>query len=199
MSEKAKLIFKKSYPEGDFTVWNDRPSFSLLKVNQCHSADIIEVNSELAKKPDDLAAIKADGLWESLSKNSLAIVTADCLPVLFIGKKGVAMLHAGWRGLHQKILLHPDLKKIAPHSAYIGPHISQKNYQVGPEFWEYFKDYPEALDLNKKTFSLAKVAKAQLSHLQVEISPLCTFDHPDLHSYRLNQTGQRNWNVWIPR
>ena len=78
----------------------------------------------------------------------LAVLTADCQPVLFhdaaTGVIGAA--HAGWRGAVDGVLeatldameaLGADRSRV---HAVIGPTISQKAYEVGPEFFDRFRD-----------------------------------------------------------
>lgn len=196
-STTSKVIFKHQTPYGDFVVFNQRPNhFSFKKVKQIHS----NINVQESASSEQ---IEADGII-SQSKNPLCIVTADCLPIFIQGEFGHAMIHAGWKGLHDEILLQEEIKKLNPLYAFIGPHISQKSYEVGPEFIEHFKHFPESINqINQKTFlSLSNVAINQLKNLNTDIlieqSGVCTFVDPHFHSYRRNKTEQRNWNIFIP-
>lgn len=79
----------------------------------------------------------------------LAILTADCLPVFIFdyNKKVIAMVHAGWRGVHKKIIAKTILKmqqkfssKPADLIIALGPAIRQCCYEVGKDFLKYFKN-----------------------------------------------------------
>lgn len=191
-----QIIFKHQTPYGDFVVFNQRPDLSFKKVKQIHSKLNIH-------ERDLYEGCEGDGII-SQSKTPLCIVTADCLPVFIQGEFGHAMIHAGWKGVQQEILLQEEIKKLNPRYAFIGPHISQQSYEVGPEFLEHFKHFPESINqINQKYFfSLSKVAIKQLKSLNtdmiIEESGICTFLNPHFHSYRRNKTDQRNWNIFIP-
>lgn len=77
---------------------------------------------------------KCDAIYTDKKKYALAIKTADCVPVMVKHKNRVFALHAGWRGLCQKILFNLNKFKIDDTSlAFIGPHISCDSYEVGEE------------------------------------------------------------------
>ncbi len=82
--------------------------------------------------------IEADAAWTDQAGQVLAIQTADCLPVLVADREArfVAAAHAGWRGLCAGVL--PRLVAALPGRAedlwaWIGPAISQRAFEVGPE------------------------------------------------------------------
>ncbi|MBF0205320.1 MAG: polyphenol oxidase family protein [Oligoflexia bacterium] len=147
----------------------------------------------------------------------LCIKTADCLPVLVLGRKGAAVVHAGWKGIQGKILLNPVLNTIDPYYFCIGPAIQRCCYQVGPEF----KNAPLAntfsaysvVDATSLFLDLPASAKGQIlnsyPHAQVTISHVCTYcsKSPVLHSYRRachtpstsstpEEQKQRNYNLY---
>jgi YfiH family protein len=68
-------------------------------LNQVHSADVITVDERF----DPNQTLTADALYTQLRNQPLAIMTADCLPILLSSSDGqeVAAIHAGWRGLEQ--------------------------------------------------------------------------------------------------
>jgi YfiH family protein len=78
----------------------------------------------------------------------LAVLTADCQPVLFADAQAgvVGAAHAGWRGSRDGVLaatldaMEKLGAKRAAITAVIGPTISQAAYEVGPEFVEGFLD-----------------------------------------------------------
>lgn len=122
----------------------DVPAEALGRVHQVHSADVLTVSE--ADQADLQAGAKADAMVTNVPGIALSILTADCQPVLFADAKArvVGAAHAGWRGALDGVLeatlaameaLGADR---ANTSAVIGPTISQRAYEVGPEFFDDF-------------------------------------------------------------
>jgi len=93
-------------------------------------------------EPDD-SEPQADAAITRTSGTVLAVLTADCLPLVFAADDGseVAVAHAGWRGLAGGVLeatvaaMHCD----APHVlAWMGPAAGPQAYEVGSEVFEAF-------------------------------------------------------------
>lgn len=75
--------------------------------------------------------------------SSLAVLTADCLPILLCDATGtyIAAVHAGWRGLLAGILAATITSlPTAPTTLtmYIGPAICQRCFEVGQEVYDVF-------------------------------------------------------------
>lgn len=112
----------------------------LRAVHQVHSADAVTVDGP---QPDPRP--QADALATATPGEVLTILTADCQPVLFHDPEGViGAAHAGWKGALGGVLeatvdameaLGADRARIR---AAIGPSISQRAYEVGPEFLDRF-------------------------------------------------------------
>ncbi len=91
---------------------------------------------------------EADAMVTATPGLVLAVLTADCQPVLLsdavAGVIGAA--HAGWRGVASGVLettidaMEGLGARRAQISAVIGPTISQRAYEVGPEFFASFVD-----------------------------------------------------------
>jgi len=111
----------------------------MFGLRQTHSARVVTIDSTSDVSID--ARADADALITNNSGYALAILTADCVPVLFaapeMGVIGAA--HAGWRGAVDGVLeatitmmakqgIKPDQIE-----AVIGPAIQQANYQVGDD------------------------------------------------------------------
>lgn len=116
------------------------PLEALVGVHQIHSADVATVNGPTMDRP------KADALVTNQPDIALSVLSADCQPVLFADPKAgvIGAAHAGWKGALGGVLeatldametLGADRANI---SAVIGPSISQRAYEVGPEFFEDF-------------------------------------------------------------
>lgn len=112
----------------------------LASVHQIHSADVVVVDSPEAE------AGKADAMVSNVPGVALSILTADCQPVLFADRVSgvIGAAHAGWRGALDGILENTIDAMVALGAqrenihAVIGPTISQRAYEVGPEFLDEF-------------------------------------------------------------
>ncbi|MEL6563516.1 MAG: peptidoglycan editing factor PgeF [Pseudomonadota bacterium] len=114
----------------------------LIGVRQTHSADVVTV----ASPPDDKPY--GDGVVTATPGLVLSILTADCMPVLFAAPDAgvIGAAHAGWKGAQTGVLEATVDAMVALGAAredihaVIGPSISQRAYEVGPEFFERFVD-----------------------------------------------------------
>ncbi len=190
------VTYETSLLRGRFMVFNERPDLDFFKVKQTHS-DIVLKEEQCG--PEQIG----DGIIGE-SNTPKAILTADCVPLVLLGKNQHVAIHAGWRGLAQNILIHELVKKMQPTFAFIGPHIRQMNYEVQKDFLSNFPDHQDAFKTvdGKIYFNLSHVAFAQLKAaypgIVIEDCGLCTFADPKFHSYRRNQTSSRNWNMYFP-
>lgn len=109
-------------------------------VHQVHSADVAVLEAPLA------SPVRADALVTATPGVLLTVLTADCQPVLFADRQAgvVGAAHAGWRGALDGVL-EATLDAMeglgatrANITAVIGPCISQRAYEVGPEFMDQF-------------------------------------------------------------
>jgi copper oxidase (laccase) domain-containing protein len=191
-----QILYEKNLLRGRFIVYGKKPEFDFLKVKQIHSAHILPESSCMN--------LEADGIVGTTNVPKV-ILTADCVPIVLIGEKAHATVHAGWRGLHSKILAHESIKSIKPYYAFIGPHIRQNNYEVQPDFLANFPENQDAFSRvsDKIFFNLETVTVAQLKSLypgiQIEDCGLDTFSDSKFHSYRRDsKSPERNWNIYIP-
>lgn len=113
---------------------------NLIGVHQVHSADVVTVHGASDARPH------ADALVTNQPGLALAILTADCQPVLFCDPDAqvIGAAHAGWRGALDGVLEATVEAMVALGAtrenirAVIGPTISQPAYEVGPEFFDSF-------------------------------------------------------------
>jgi polyphenol oxidase len=97
---------------------------------QVHSARVLEA------RPGECG--EGDALFTEEAGVALAVVTADCVPVLLAGPGGVAAIHAGWRGIAAGVV-PATLERASPGEspeswrAWIGPAIGACCYEVGEE------------------------------------------------------------------
>jgi len=148
---------------------------ALVTVHQVHSARALPVSGPLSIRPE------ADALVTATPGVLLAVLTADCQPVLFADPKArvVGAAHAGWRGAVDGVLeatlaaMETLGARRSQISAVIGPTISQSAYEVGPEFFDRFRAEDEA--------STRFFAQGQGDRL--------LFDLPGYGLYRLREAG----------
>lgn len=110
---------------------------SIVFTNQIHSATVLTVGKEDIGKTYD-----CDGFVTNEAGVTLAVRTADCVPILFYdGKAGViGAVHAGWRGtvnrIQQNCICEMQKLGATPEniSAVIGACIHKCCYKVGEDF-----------------------------------------------------------------
>jgi len=119
------------------------PATRLITLHQTHSANVVHVTDTAPQTPP-----RADGIVTATVGVAIAILTADCQPVLFADPRAgvIGAAHAGWRGALDGVL-EATLDAMealgaarADIRAVIGPAISQTAYEVGTEFFERFHD-----------------------------------------------------------
>ena len=109
-------------------------------LKQVHGIDVLRV--EAPADPDASEPV-ADALVTSVPGVVLAILTADCLPVVFAAKDGseIAAAHAGWPGL-SKGMLEATLAAMRTLAtdviAWIGPAAGPQRYEVGENVFDAF-------------------------------------------------------------
>lgn len=196
MNNEIELCYQFEFEGYVFETYNGVPELDFRQVRQSHSAEV----SEYLGDPFDEDS-ECDGI-ASLREDSpaLAIKTADCLAIGIVGRNGIGMVHAGWRGLHKKIISHALIRKIQPRQFIISPHISASNYEVGQEFLDYFDQEISLRRSNGKlVFSQRREAIHQISSnypdIPIEICSICTYESSSLHSHRREKGSGRNVSI----
>ncbi|MBK9098275.1 MAG: peptidoglycan editing factor PgeF [bacterium] len=142
---------------------------------------------------------ESDALITKSKNLGLAISSADC-PAIFIYdplKKVIAAVHSGWKGTEKKILAK-TIKRLSVEFScitsdlicYIGPSISQKNYEVGEEVAKKFDEQFILTRENKHYLDIAGVnfnmlVNEGVKKINIQVSKLCSYEYSKLlHSYR---------------
>ena len=180
--------------------WSSRGGVADIVISrQVHGGDVSRPGARLAC---------ADGHVTDRPGEVLAIRTADCVPVLLATQDGrvVAAVHAGWRGLTpQTAVIGRAVTAVrqlagpaAVLTAAIGPCISGRRYEVGPEVAELFQPgYPQAITtppagrpfLDVRAVAAAQLLEAGVDPAQLDVSPACTFDDLD-HAFSFRREGK---------
>ncbi len=158
---------------------------NIVFANQIHSDIALTIDS-VDKIHDKQNLPKADAIVTNIQKLAIAVVTADCTPILLQDKKAgvIAAVHAGWRGAKAGVIENAvlEMQKLGAKSenifAAIGPMIRQSSYQVSADF---FKDFLQEDEENKKFFVYDKSAPDHY-----------LFDLTRYVIYKLQKVGVRN-------
>jgi polyphenol oxidase len=151
------------------------------------------------KEPRD-GVSEADGHVVTEPGNAPLVFTADCLPVALYGPGGLAMVHAGWRGLAGGIL-GKAAEAVGADRAAIGPGIGPCCYEVGEEVLSAFAGLGDVAE--GRMLDLPEVARRLLAEAgveQVETAGLCTSCEAELffsHRRDHGRTGRQAGVAWI--
>lgn len=156
---------------------------------------------------------RADASYSNTPGTVCAVMTADCLPVLFCNRSGteVAAAHAGWRGLCAGVLEQTvDCFADSPDNiiAWLGPAIGPKAFEVGPEVRDAFieKDpqaasafFPAGDKFMADIYQLARQRLTNVGISQIYGGDRCTFtETSDFFSYRRDKTtGRMASFIWL--
>lgn len=175
-------------------------------LDQVHSSDCVRIETTSNRKAD--AAIT-----QSANK-VLAILTADCLPVVLTNATGseIAVIHAGWRGLCNGIIENTlQQMQTSPSSliAWIGPSICCNCYETGPDVFDAFHEkyafasrFFHPVARHKWLTDLAGMASQILQESRISavfLSQACTFEQRErFYSWRREgQTGRIATLAWF--
>ncbi len=173
-------------------------------LHQMHSKRVIGYSLAAVEEAE------ADGLVSSSPGQVCAVLTADCLPVLFCNRSGsqVAAVHAGWKGLAQGVL-QSAVRKMneVPQEiiAWLGPAIGPEIYEVGEEVRKAFMR-EQKVNFTRKgerwLLDLYGLARHILLHMGITTvfgGSFCTFRESDrFFSYRRDGiTGRMASVIWL--
>jgi YfiH family protein len=154
----------------------------LFFMTQTHGVSIVEIDES-----SDVSALReCDAMITQTPGVALAVLVADCAPVVIIGEQTSAVVHVGWRGLFGGIV-EKVLERFSdePISAHIGPTICGECYEIGDDL---------SLEAKKRGFTVG-----QRSHSGAQVSTKQTLDIPhSIISILRSATGSRvreiEWN-----
>ncbi len=189
-------------------------------LNQVHGTQVFEANQCLHAETQQPVPT-ADAAVTTQIDLPLAILTADCLPIVMTDKAGTVLgvAHAGWRGLARGVLeaTLQTMQQASPSlhdwTAWVGPGIGPLAFQVGQDVYQTFIDQHEADHVffkpdthqpGKWLADLAGLAGQRLIRLgaqKIVQSQRCTFNEKNhFFSYRREgQTGRMATVAWLTR
>jgi len=176
-------------------------------LDQIHSQVVVELDSAHAVSGSIGGPLEADGCFTRDQGVVLAILVADCLPILLASPqtREIAALHAGWKGLAGNIIKNGvELFTGQDLVAWIGPSIGQCHYEVDVTLRDLFPgDFlREGRDKDHWMLDLQGIASQQLKDLGVEHiyqANACTYCQSDkFYSFRRDgATGRFAVLIWM--
>ena len=154
-----------------------KSSQNIFLLNQIHSNKFVFIDNKYKSKIKP----KADAIITDQINLPIAVLTADCVPILMFDKKRkmIAAVHAGWRGAYkniaQKVIKFMFAKGCTKENLIvaIGPCISMKNYEVKKKFKNNFTNKKKENQFffknhkNKIFFNLGNYIKNQVKLNQI--------------------------------
>lgn len=171
-------------------------------MEQVHGDSVAHIGASTIDAPT------ADALLTQESGIALAVMVADCIPLLLSNGGAVAAVHVGRRGLLNGVAIK-TLNKLrsldsSPVTAVIGPSICGSCYEVSQEIFNEVTDqYPASSASTPSggfSLDLAKALTLELIEQDVTVinESRCTVEHDSLFSYRRDGvTGRQVGIVWI--
>ncbi len=188
-------------------------------LNQVHGSEVHDTDRHPVAPASGPALVPtADAAITTQPGRVLAIMTADCLPVVLASADGRALgvAHAGWRGLAGGVLertlgaLRGRHAQATAWRAWIGPAIGPAHFEVGADVYAAFVDhdehaagfFAETVPGTKWLADLPSLARRRLQAAgveSIEVSGYCTYSQPELfYSYRReSRTGRLVTLAWL--
>lgn len=179
---------------------NDAGASALLLPKQVHGDVVLDMSDPriLSEKYQGLCVLgEADAILfpvnrEETGRLAFGIRTADCVPVILIGERLGAVVHAGWRGLANGIIQRVfERFGDGRLEAAIGPCAGGERYEVGDEVVEaigqqaVYKPGPSGRFLLDTAGTAENILlECAGSRVKVEKSGICTISDRRFHSYR---------------
>ena len=168
----------------------NKKSKMIFLVKQMHSSKFVFLSKNAKIKN---RSINADAIITEKKRFPIAVLTADCTPLLLFDKKRkiIAAIHAGWKGALKGIVskvIKFMLKKGCDEKdivAAIGPSIAQKNYNVKQDFKNKFlKNHKKNKIFFQNTnkliyFDLPNYIKSQLKFCKISKIDMVNIDTYD--------------------
>lgn len=170
-------------------------------MEQVHGAEVANATPGTTKNVDALVTTNQN--------QPIAILTADCAPVVLVGEKETGVVHAGWRGLQRGVIQKAVTAMHAPKDiiAFLGPTIRPDNYAFGPDELDRLearwgpevrsetRNSDPALDLP----AAVRIALAETGIEKFEDCGIDTFTNPDFYSFRRDGITGRMATIAIRR
>ena len=170
-------------------------------MNQVHGDEVVEVKSIGDDPTCDALITRAPGI-------ALAVMVADCIPLLLSASTVIGAVHVGRRGLMNSVAVKAvdAMRNLGADQihAQLGPSICGRCYEVPQELAdEVVAKHPAASSLTNNLTPALDLPRALIADLVAmgvtyEASTICTLENDEYFSYRRhNITGRNAGVVWL--
>ena len=171
-------------------------------MEQVHGNAVAVIDDQMISPPI------ADALVTSRTGIALAVMVADCIPLLLSSADAVAAVHVGRKGLMNEVAL-AAIDQMRAYgssdiSAIVGPSICGTCYEVSQEIYdEVCSEFPLAASrtfVGGISLDLSRALVNQLENLGITVidEGRCTVEDKDLFSYRRDGvSGRQVGVVWL--
>lgn len=188
--KEADLIFSFRKGRARVAIKRWEEDADVLTLRQVHSSKVYLLDDYVKDLEGDAIITQRLGL-------KVGVRTADCVPLVLLGSRTVAVVHAGWRGLKEGIVEEVlkrlvELERVEDLLAFVGPSAKACCYQVGEEFKDFFEGLHwrgGRLYMDTQQEVLLRLKKAGVRKFVVY--GVCTICHQSLPSYRRDRTQER--------
>jgi hypothetical protein len=164
-------------------------------MNQVHGCDVVVVDQVLEQEPT------CDALITTTKGVSLAVMVADCIPLLLISQEAVAAVHVGRAGLVNKVAIKAlhRMRTLGANQihAILGPSICGKCYEVPLSMQQdVLTQHPQAFSTTLQgtpalDLPAGLIAELSAEGVSYEASLICTKEDQSYYSHRRdNPTGR---------
>lgn len=180
----------------------DDLTMPVVYMNQVHGNLVVEVEARQVLTPT------ADALITRQTDLAIAVMVADCIPLLMANSSAVAAVHVGRRGLVNGVAKQAlqQLRAIdsSPVTAVVGPSICGSCYEVSEDVYREVVDlYPIAASQTADGTCALDLSQALIKELRGDSVTVidesrCTLEDLDLYSYRRDGvTGRQAGVIWL--
>ncbi|HET8940809.1 MAG TPA: peptidoglycan editing factor PgeF [Rudaea sp.] len=178
-------------------------------LRQVHGSRSLRLTAEVPENEPE-----ADAAFTTVPGVVLAILTADCLPLLMCADDGteIAAVHAGWRGLAGGVIESCIARLATPPThllVWLGPAIGPTSYEVGADVRAAFLAHDERAECafvptraghwHCDLYTLARQRLRMLGVGRIYGGDLDTLTDARLYSYRRDagNSGRMASLIWV--
>ncbi|MCS7171765.1 MAG: peptidoglycan editing factor PgeF [Aquificaceae bacterium] len=188
--KETSVIFALKRGEARVVLKRWEEDEDVLTLKQVHSSKVYVLEGFLQGLEGDAIITKRKGL-------KIGVRTADCVPIALLGRRAVAVIHAGWRGLKEGIVERTlkefsTLESAEDILAFLGPSAKACCYEVGEDFKKHFlglhfRRGRHYMDTQEE--ALMRLRRSGVKEFFVY--RVCTVCHWAFPSHRRNKTKER--------